>query len=421
VAWLVSPQQGFSVDSSNGPTPLFCNVIKGPGGRSFIVDYGIETCLRECNLETSTYPSIFLSHRWEMRHEIDDDFFTSRVIEGHVIFDTARLAQGMVNPDDYRGSLFHPVPNDFQRTSISVRVNEDNTAADYMLVDEELEMNIGKDAKAFGVTKIEASHSASLSTPGPTRVGVGIIDAAIKIVSGVVTGIAAGGALAQRAVPKGKGVRAQFARRQLPQQIRAGQIRGGIVGGLQGTWSGAERLAGLLPMMKHTVVARVWGRPDSFKQLLESVAIGICGSRMEAMFNLQGIFVMGLESTMEWDLAGRYVEASLSGIGVAVSAAELRDPGKGRQNWPLMPQKQPVDGGIGSILTTDSVANPGLLFADGGATVNGNGSRSKYLEHIVVQGLVEPCQIQPSPRASVPAGETTKDLNQFTPLPFVPM
>lgn len=419
VAWLVSPQQGFTIDSANGPTPLFCNVVRGPGGRSFIVDYGIETCLRECNLEVAKYPSIFLSHRWTMRHEIDDDFFTTRLIDGHVIFDTARLAQGQVNPDDYRSTLFHLVPDDFQRTSVAVEANADGTSVDYSITDEELEINIGEDAKAAGVTRIEASHSASLTQVGTSKIVYEAVKTAASVVGGILAGSAAGGALAQRAAPKGQALRRMSVRArhglpgQMAAQVRSGRIRGGIYGGLSATFSGAEALAHYLPTTVHKIVAGVWGRPDSSKKSLEKVAVQICNDRISRLQFVGVFFLMGMENTVEWDLAGRYVQASASGVTVAFSAEDLHSGGD-FVDWPLMPQIQNVGGIIvDEVLTTFARTNPEV---GKGFSFN---NRSKYMEHIVTQALTEPCQPQPLPRGQMPVDEPTKNPTQASPLPFV--
>lgn len=124
----------YPCDCNNGPKPIGFNVVGVVGEKTMIIDFEIETWVREC---TRSKPII--SHRWEMSHSIDRDFLTTRTINGIAIFRTdwlnGVLSPLVVSPDQFRGWLFHPVPYGFQRQGIQCSLSPDNTTLRYQITD----------------------------------------------------------------------------------------------------------------------------------------------------------------------------------------------------------------------------------------------------------------------------------------------
>jgi hypothetical protein len=386
-AWLVSPQQGFTVDSANGPTPLYCNVRKGPGGRSFIVEYGIETCLRECNLESSTYPSIFLSHRWEMEHRLDDDFFTTRIIRGHVIFDTARLQQGgtalgqqVLIPDQYRGAFFHPIPMNCQRSIPVIRQHADGNSVEYVIEDEEQSVNLGFDLTEVGVTQIECSHTANLGVPSEFAHRRALGQTAMSVILGVVGGVGAAQS-AQRAIDEARAQRGQrpTSRFQRGLHYGAAAAAGLATGGL----AGIGAVVGVTPMMTHTIAVRVGGDGTSSKAALTDVAQRIIALRLAGIVQA-GIFGdfghFGNESAISWDMKGRVVEVTYMQITALLGFTNLIINDIPEIHYPAFNFADRVPGLLEPGDGTTNALPPGDFL-----------TRGTMLEMIVAQGLQDPC------------------------------
>ena len=374
LAWLVSPQQGCTVDSANGPTPLGCTVVRGPGGRSFVVDYSIETKVRECNLEKSFYPSIFLSHRWEMSHTLDEDFFTTRIIKGHVIFDTARLnqlfnpppADPRIVPDQYRGAFFHPVPPNCQRRIPFVKQDPDGTSVAYVILDEEQQMNLGIRCTNVGVTRIEAMHEAAKMTAG----GAKFIGSVIRT-----AGAMAGGAMEGKAGAAAAGAAAGG----------VGALAGSLVAGLQ---SIIQEGGSLLPMETHAITVRVHGNGQATKSQLLNIAQAICRVRTDRL-KLMEAEVFSYDAAIGWDLKNRIVTTKAQVIRTPLVEGFLLGDVSGL--WPTMPREDVVvnQGGGAYIASRDGTTNA-LPPGD-------QRSRGTFLENIVAQALTSPCEMQPAP------------------------
>jgi hypothetical protein len=417
-AWLVSPQQGFTVDSNNGPTPISCDVIKGPGGRSFVVDFSIETHVRECNLETSKYPSIFLSHRWESSHTLDQDFFTSRIIKGHVIFDTARLYQAKnsngspIVPDQYRGAFFHPIPPNCQRRIPLVRQHPDGNSVEYVIVDEEQAMNLGPAALLEGVTRIEANHEAALTTAGLAKklmaLGSTLTGGLKHGMEGFRYGAPISGAGAGAGLP--------------------GFAVGAIAGAIK---NAIDEVGSLLPMEVHHVIVRVYGNGFSIKETLLSVAQGVANDRVNRLLaTLLDVTVFTFGSTINWDMKNRVVTVtrSLQHTPVIQSDPNLLGGilgggvlGIGIDFSPSVYPKFP--GKVQDEQVDSQNAGAYILFPDGttNATPPGDGlSRGTFLENVVAQALSDPCQPQPLPIGPPSMGFQASPPVVYSPLQLQP-
>lgn len=129
----------YPCDANNGPKPISFSVVGVVGQKTMICDFAIETWVKNCATNYS-----ILSHRWEMSHQIDQNFLTTRTISGLAILRTDWLNQvgaPQLSPDQYRGWLFHPVPDNYQRT-IQIQLSADNTSLRYVITDVEQVYNI---------------------------------------------------------------------------------------------------------------------------------------------------------------------------------------------------------------------------------------------------------------------------------------
>lgn len=151
---------GAQVDANNGPTPLFCNVNRRVGSKTFLVNVMYQTDVNEINSYNTSLPPAILSNRWSMSQSLNEQFFAVRTIHGQVVFRTDVLQALGALPDDFREWFFFPVPGGFKRTGINVSQNADGTAISYTIIDTEQEISVLSAAQTlFGVVKIEGVHS----------------------------------------------------------------------------------------------------------------------------------------------------------------------------------------------------------------------------------------------------------------------
>lgn len=269
---LETPKKLLSTDANNGPIPLHCNVEKVHGRKTLRVTWTIQADINECAGST---PPIVLSHRWTMEHDIDEHFFTTRIIHGHAILRTDYMLSTGTYPDHFRSYFIHPIPDNFQRTKVNVIANEDGNTLEYTVIDTEKPFVLDQDLRVRGVTKIEAYHNLEVGSPS--------FDVAI---GGMAQNIAqGGGAGGVAAGPWGAALGAAF-----------GFLRGA-----------AEASA----KITHTFIVRVWGHQQSVRQTLEVVGWAVLGHRFEAAGLGAGLLGINLNDTwfnVAHDLMGKWIE-----------------------------------------------------------------------------------------------------------------
>jgi hypothetical protein len=231
-------------DAANGPIPLACDVVQVSGNKTFLVDFAISAAVNESYLYVNT-PPVLLSHRWTRTEDIDTDMYSTVTTRGFARFRSDRLLFLGVVPDDFRGYLFVPPPPRCQRVAVHVEPSEDGSSIAYTLVDRMTYLRY--------------------AIPGVTRVE------AFQTVEG-----------------------------------EASFLNSLFLGGLGDILndlgvSGVPRI----PLFKLGFVARVWGNPLSTRKLLETVAVGIIGTRASAAL------------TSAFGAAGAVAVALLPGGGVA--------------------------------------------------------------------------------------------------------
>jgi len=279
-----------TTDANNGPTPLSCDVVKNAGDKTFWVDFVIQTDLNEYSLFAQK-PNIILSHLWRMTDDIDQDFFTTRTIQGQLILRTDRRLELNAVPDEFRGWIFHPVPTNFQRESINVTALEDGSRLDYKIVDREKASNI----VAQGVTRITAIYSQGLKKPSHEdairAIGGAVVASAANIteLGGRAVG-AIGGGFTGSAPLK---ILEQFG--NLGGAIAAEQMRSG--------WRIGQAVGDQVPRFYHTLKVEVWGNRNANRTNLQSVARQVLNKKVGQLNLAFG----GLDYSVTHDLMGKYV------------------------------------------------------------------------------------------------------------------
>ena len=133
VVWLQSPKPGLSVDVANGPHPISVDVVEAAGsGHSMGVHFQIETSVSPC---PSGSDRLILSHRWEMAHDHDDDYYLTRYIQGEVVFNAEILDKLDIWGDHVRNQFFHPIPLGFRRGGPKLVQSSDGLVIRYTIRD----------------------------------------------------------------------------------------------------------------------------------------------------------------------------------------------------------------------------------------------------------------------------------------------
>lgn len=137
---LTSPLGGRSVDCTNGPRPIHCDVTEIQGTKTWFVRYVVQTDINEYSLTHNKQhgtPSPLLSHQWSMSESIDEHFFSTREVTGRAVFDRGMLESLGTYPSSYRKWLFHPIDvgENFKRDKIRVNAVEPGNIVEYSFVD----------------------------------------------------------------------------------------------------------------------------------------------------------------------------------------------------------------------------------------------------------------------------------------------
>lgn len=357
---IFSPPPGKLCDVVGGPKPYRADVEWIAGLKTFAVRFGVQTCLNPCISEAAT-PAAILSARWASEKTIDQDGYSTRVIQGHATFDVgALLALGRI-PDQYFDSLVHPLDDNWRRVNIQVQALEDATELTWVVTDKEMPLNL----ENVGIARCEIDHHASISRISP--------------VSAVIDSV-------------GGGIKKEERRRLEPEYNPKSKIP--IIG--PAIDLGLNLLRSAIPMETHTITVRLWGNSHSKKFDLEQWGVRVI---MDLLAKVKvNEFLRGscdYVNAVRRDGAGKFVElttyitvpamkaAAASGIGgVAVGPVFT---------WPDTPPNDDIDG----VLFDGNGKNPPL---PGGDKTKG-GTRGTWLGKLVAQAMTKPCQKQAAPPA----------------------
>lgn len=372
--WVDSPGTNAdgtraSLDCNNGPRPINCDVVYVSGTKSFVVDFTFETYLNEAALYTTT-PSVMLSHVWKVEEDIDQDYYSTRIIDGYARFRGDRLTFLGAMADDFRGWLFHARPDGFKRVQVNVRCAEDGNSLVYRLVDKQLAMAIVPD----GVTRIELVHTVSDNGWNYEKA----IKSMVTAGAGAAVGAASGGSTSAII---------------------------GVAGQAAGK-AGGEALAGIIPMKIVEAVARVWGRQDVTRKSLENVAIAAVVARLNASVNPGARALAGTHLQVRHDCAGTFVEAvgtvqtSMSGTFVTFLNNILGDA----FGFPNVPESFPDDDATPGVLDLGPDGTGHNLHKNLGTQTF---TRSTYVERLATAALMVPNGLPATGTANAPAQTRT--------------
>lgn len=146
------------MDAYLGPRPISCDITQVVGTKSAMGEFTIETWTIPPGIA-----STLIGHRWEETHEIDEVYLTKRSVTGTVWIRSDVALLNKFTVDDFRQSVFHPVPDSFKRQNISVTVGSDGTRLDYSFTDEEQIINYGLDSK---IARIEGRYGQGMDMIG---------------------------------------------------------------------------------------------------------------------------------------------------------------------------------------------------------------------------------------------------------------
>lgn len=133
VRWLESPRSTMSTDATNGPIPISCDVVSAAGEPNSVgVFFQVQTDVSPCPIGSDR---AVLSHRWEMSHTADENFYLTRIIRGEIIFNGAYINTFSVNPDSLRNQFIHPIPVGFSRGIPQVSQSADGLTIRYIVTD----------------------------------------------------------------------------------------------------------------------------------------------------------------------------------------------------------------------------------------------------------------------------------------------
>ena len=159
---FVSNPVFYPCDAKNGPNPLAFNVLSIEGVKTMVVYFEVETWINDCD-----GPPPFVSHRWQMQHEIDELHYTTRVVTGTIVFRRDYMlnfpGQTRTEADDFRARLAHPIPANFKREQVNVVMASDGVSCYYSFVDREQTLNLGQKNP---VVKIEGTWAAGYYDDG---------------------------------------------------------------------------------------------------------------------------------------------------------------------------------------------------------------------------------------------------------------
>jgi hypothetical protein len=236
------------------------------------------------------------SHHWDMEHQLDADFFCTRVINGTAVFRRNILEANQIFPDQLRRWLSHPVPAGMKRVRVRVRQEDDGVTYRYTLIDRETTIwNFNPN----NFTRIEAAYTRTMrqkslidtlfpggrfSPGGLFNVGGNALIRAMEAATDFLTqasGLAEGGVAA------------------------GGDLRGDIRAGLLGS----------IPTTNYQITARFWGHPEKPYSFLESQAMGWVNGAYTQLSSAGGapgglgpVQIATWEDAMTKDDAGRFIE-----------------------------------------------------------------------------------------------------------------
>lgn len=153
---------GASCDANNGPHPIACTALEFRGEATAVIEFVIETWIGFGN-------TALIAHRWEMAEDIDEMFYSTRIIDGEAVFRSDLLFGAGLSVDQFRASLFHPIPAGYKRAPVHVEASSDGLRLRYQIVDEQQTLSFGNNSTP--IIKIEGEYTSGNDCPIMTGPG----------------------------------------------------------------------------------------------------------------------------------------------------------------------------------------------------------------------------------------------------------
>lgn len=167
-----SPAVGAKTDVNNGPHPEVVSIVQVTGTHTWMIHMRITTWINDC-----PQTPLILSHRWRQSSDIDSNHYSVRATIGEAVFNPVRLAELARNCDDFRFRLGHPIPDNFQRTVITVVQGEDGVTVNYSFIDTEKPLNV-RDRRGVGITHVDVKRNVTWGNVEFLNAGTRILGAA---------------------------------------------------------------------------------------------------------------------------------------------------------------------------------------------------------------------------------------------------
>lgn len=102
------------------------------------------------------------THEWTMRSRVDQDFFTTRIVNGRCVFRRDVLEANKLIPDQLRYWLGHPVPQGMMRQGVNVVAQPDGVSYEYEIIDRDRVLRF--DPNVF--TRVECAYTTDVTEKG---------------------------------------------------------------------------------------------------------------------------------------------------------------------------------------------------------------------------------------------------------------
>ncbi len=387
-AMLLTPRQPLSFaiagnpvvstsgpDSRNGPQPQPDTCVQRIFGTATArVYFHVKTWLQDFLPISGNAQRIVLANRFLVQTSLDQDYWTTRYVQGQLIVDPGQLwamsdgVPGFSTPDSFRSACFLSIPLGFKRDNVQVAVSSDNRVLDYSYIDSETPLALG--ARSFA-TRIEGNCTAGSESP---LGDMGLIAQGAAVAAGFAVDSAGGNT----------------------------SIGRGFFSGLtSGFWTdpgGVARSAATLsyPRLKANGIVRIWGSRDASKYSLMILGINILSDRFRP---IQGAFFSGNlpffnSLYVTQDLSERYVE--VRGEFSPTLASTLWNLGNtpGANILGIM--------NLATDIQSGGAAGTDLVLSGSGAGFNppppnSDGTRGNYLGALLVSLLSSPGQVPDLP------------------------
>ena len=143
-------------DALYGPQCRVAWVV--PDGANKSLTMGMEFHTWVAAAKNDQYPRYVLDHRWTFQVTNDQDYYAAHLITGNVQLNVGLMQHHKILPDSFRRTLFHPIPDGFQRVTAEPTFYPDGSGFDYTIVDVEKATNFPMGAK-YGITRITVEQT----------------------------------------------------------------------------------------------------------------------------------------------------------------------------------------------------------------------------------------------------------------------